>query len=129
MKRRRRFYDPNVKALFDAYPNTLRPDLLALRELIFDTASKIEGVGPLSETLKWRQPAYLPVAPKTGSTIRIDVLREPGLRYAMFFHCQTTLVTSFRELYPDIFVFKGNRSVVFSHGDSLPHDALKNCIA
>ena len=125
----RSFDDPNVKAVFDAYPADLRADLLRLRELIFDTASETEGVGGLIETLKWGQPAYLPAKPRTGSTIRIDALKDQPDRYAMFFHCQTRLVDTFRELYRDQFVFQGNRALLFSHGDPIRVDALRHCIA
>ncbi len=52
------FQKPEIAALFDAYPEALKDRLLALRQLIFDTASAIEAVGPLEETLKWGQPSY-----------------------------------------------------------------------
>jgi hypothetical protein len=47
----------------------------------------------------------------------------------MFFHCQTSLVATFRELYPDSFAFQGNRALVFALADEVPEDALKHCIA
>lgn len=123
------FDDLRVKAAFDAYPRELRADLLTLRALIFATAAETEGVGDLVETLKWGQPAYVPVAPRTGSTIRIDALRDGRDHYAMFFHCQTTLVSDFRERYPDLLVFQGNRAIVLAHGKRLPRGMLKHCIA
>lgn len=129
MPKTRSFNDPNVKAVFDSYPPGLRADLLRLREMIFDTASETDGVGRLVETLKWGQPAYLPAGRKIGSTIRIDILKDQPGRYAMFFHCQTPLVDTFRELYRDQFVFQGNRALLFSHGDPLPLDALGHCVA
>lgn len=129
MKRRRPFEDAAVRAVFEAYPGALRADLLGLRELIFDTARAAEGVGTLVETLKWGQPAYAPSKPRIGSTIRIDALKPPDLKYAIFFHCQTTLVPTFRELYANRFAFQGNRAMVFSPGEKVPRDALRHCIA
>jgi len=129
MKKRQPIENPSVRAVFDAYPAKLRADLLELRQLIFDTARETGGVGALVETLKWGQPAYLPSKPKTGSTIRIDALESAEPRYAILFHCQTTLVSSMRELYPNLFVFEGNRALVFAHGKKLPRDALGHCIA
>ena len=41
----KRFADPAVAAVFDAYPAALRKRLLALRELVFDVAARIDGVG------------------------------------------------------------------------------------
>ncbi len=127
--RSRPFDDPAVEAVFDAYPDAPRRDLLRLRALIFDTAAQIEGIGPLIETLKWGQPAYLPSRPRTGTTIRINALKDDPGRYGMFFHCQTTLVGTFRELYRDQLVCQGNRAILFSHGAAIPRDALKHCIA
>jgi hypothetical protein len=129
MKIHRPFDALDVKAVFDAYPRDVRADLLDLRELIFRTGSKTEGVGTLVETLKWGQPAYLPSRPKIGTTVRIDALGDRKSRYAMFVHCQTTLISSFRTLYPHVFVFEGSRAVLFTHGEELPHEALKHCIA
>ena len=127
--RSRPFDNPEVEAVFRAYPRQVRLDLLRLRALIFDTAARIEGIGPLIETLKWGQPAYLPSRPRTGTTIRIDALKDDPGRYGMFFHCQTTLVDTFRELYRDQFFCQGNRAILFSHGTAIPSHALKHCIA
>lgn len=129
MKRRRRFEDAAVGAVFEAYPARLRADILGLRELIFDTADATAGVGALVETLKWGQPAYVPSKPRIGSTIRIDALKPSESQYAIFFHCQTTLVSTFRELYRNRFSFQGDRAIVFSQGEKVPRDALGHCIA
>lgn len=75
------------------------------------------------------QPADAPSKPRTGSTIRIDALKPPDRKYAIFFHCQTTLVPTFRELYANRFAFQGNRAMVFSPGEEVPRDALGHCIA
>lgn len=123
------FGDPSVKAAFEGYPRDVRAGLLKLRALILATAAKTDGVGPLVETLKWGQPAYLPLKPKIGTTIRIDALRAQPERYAMFFHCQTSLVATFRELYRDVFAFEGNRAIHFFSGATLPRAPLQHCIA
>ena len=123
------FTDPLVKAVFDAYPPALRKALLELRRLIFATAAETAGVGDLVETLKWRQPAYLTERPKSGSTIRIDALKGRSDGYAMYFHCQSALVPTFRELYPESFVFEGNRAIHFSLDRNIDKEALKHCIA
>ena len=123
------FSSREVEAKFDAYPSAIRAKLLRLRHLIFETAAATEGVSDLEETLKWGQPSYLTVRPKSGSTIRIDQVSLALPRYAVYFHCQTDLVATFRELYPDRFRYEGNRSIVFDAGDPIPRDALKHCIA
>ncbi len=63
--------NPDVAAVFNAYPPKFRRGLLALRDLILETAEATEGVGEIQETLKWGEPAYLPVKRGIGTTIRI----------------------------------------------------------
>jgi hypothetical protein len=117
-----------VEAVFDAYPKPVKARLLALRRLILDTAKTTRGVGALEETLKWGQPSYLTPETKSGSTIRIDQIKpEPG-HYAVYFHCQTNLVETFRELYPEL-RYGGNRSILLDAQDKLPETALRHCVA
>lgn len=123
------FADPAVAAVFGAYPEPLRARLLALRRLIFDTARTTGGVGALEEALKWGQPSYLTTETKSGSTIRIDRVKSAANRYAVFFHCQTDLVETFRELYPTELSYGGNRSILLNADDDIPEQALRHCVA
>jgi len=123
------FSDPAVDAVFDTYPTPLKTRLLALRRLIFETARTTAGVGALQETLKWGQPSYLTTATKSGSTVRIDQVKSAPDCYAIYFHCQTDLVATFRDLYPTEFTYGGNRSILFNANDKLPEPALRHCIA
>ncbi len=120
---------PEVAAVFDRYPAAMRPKLAALRQLIFETAAGTEGVGRLTETLKWNEPAYLTAASKSGSTIRIGWKRSAPDRYAIYFHCGTTLIDSFRTLFPGEFRFEGNRAIMFEASDRVPEGPLSTCIA
>jgi hypothetical protein len=56
----RRFSDPRVASLFKAYPPTVRVRLMALRDVVLDTADRTAGVGRLTETLKWVSRAISP---------------------------------------------------------------------
>jgi Domain of unknown function (DU1801) len=123
------FSDPAVDAVFDTYPAPLKARLLALRRLIFETARTTTGVGALQETLKWGQPSYLTADTKSGSTVRIDQVKSAPDCYAIYFHCQTDLVATFRELYPAEFTYGGNRSILFNAKDKIPEPALRHCIA
>src|SRR4030081_2091902 len=105
------FSDPAVDAVFGAYPKPVKAKLLALRRLIFDTAKTTKGVGALEETLKWGQPSYLTPETKSGSTVRIDQVKASAGQVAVFFHCQTDLVETFRELYPQL-SYSGNRAIL-----------------
>jgi Domain of unknown function (DU1801) len=121
--------DPAVDAVFSAYPEPLKARLLALRRLILDTAKKTEGVGALQETLKWGQPSYLTAATNSGSTIRIDRVKASVNQYAVYFHCQTNLVATFRELYPNELATAGNGAIIFSADQAIPEAALRHCVA
>ena len=122
------FAEAAVDAIFSAYPAPVKARLLALRRLIFDTADTTEGVGALEETLKWGQPSYLTAESKSGSAVRIDQVKAEAGRYAVYFHCQTNLVETFRELYPEL-RYGGNRSILLDAGEKLPEKALRHCIA
>lgn len=117
-----------VSAVFERYPDSIRQQLLALRAMIFDTAAATDGVGQLEETLKWGQISYLTPHTKSGTTIRIDAVADDDERVALFCHCQTTLIDTFRSRYGELFEFEGNRSVRFRVDDHLPADAVQHCI-
>jgi hypothetical protein len=122
------FSDPAVDAVFSAYPKPVKTRLLALRRLILDTAKTTKGVGTLQETLKWGQPSYLTAETKSGSTIRIDRVKSAANQYAVYFHCQTDLVATFRELYPEL-SYGGNRSILLNAEDEISEPALRHCVA
>lgn len=100
-----------------------REGLLALRDLIFETAAETPGVGPLEETLKWGQPAYLTPKTRSGSTIRLGLPKQGG--FALYAHCQTTLIRDFRSLFPNDFQYEGNRAVHFKDCTALLPDPLR----
>lgn len=117
--------NPEVKLVFDNYPDFVREKMLNLRRLIIETAGEIETITNLEETLKWGEPSYLV---KKGSTIRIDWKEKKPDQYAIYFKCTSKLVPTFKEKYSDLFKFEGNRAIVFQMDDKLPEMALKNCI-
>ena len=120
--------NPAVAQAFAAYPPLLRRKLLALRQLVLDTASATAGVGTLEETLKWGEPAYLTSASKSGSTIRLGPVKSSPSQYALYFNCNTTLVDTFRTLFPRELHYEGNRAIVLDAADALPRDTLSFCI-
>jgi hypothetical protein len=121
--------DPAVDAVFNSYPKPIKAKLLALRRLILDTARNTKGVGALEETLKWGQPSYLTPQTRSGSTIRIDRVKSSASQYAVYFHCQTDLVATFRELYPKEFTYGGNRSIILDAAEKIAEPALRHCVA
>ena len=114
---------------FSFYPKPVRSKLLALREMILDVAKKTAGVGKLEEALRWGQPSYLTTETGSGSTIRIDGIKNEPRKFAMYFICTSGLIEDFKELYKGEMKFEGNRSIVFRVEDRLPEAALRHCIS
>jgi hypothetical protein len=121
--------DPAVRAVFDAYEPAVRDALLALRALILDTAAATPGVGPLTEALRWKQPSYLTKASGSGTTVRIDAVKDVAGRYALYVNCKTSLLESYRHLYPEALRFEGQRALIFDATTPPPREALAHCIA
>jgi hypothetical protein len=125
----RQIADKEVARVFASYPVKLRTRLLQLRKLILETAAELAEVGVLEETLKWNEPAYLTTQSRSGSTIRINRVNGSDTKYAMYFNCKTTLVDSFRSLFPTTFRYQGDRAIEFDLTDKVPVAELKMCIA
>lgn len=120
----------DVEAVFASYSEAVRAELLALRQLIIDTADAIEGVGAIEETLRWGQPSYLTSETGSGSTIRIAATGpESAHDYAMYFICHTNLVQTFEHLFGDVFTYEQNRALLFRVGHALPEEELRECVA
>ena len=120
---------PAVAEVFETFTAPARKKLLALREIIFETAGAITAGGEFEETLRWGEPAYVTLRPSIGSTIRLGCAGNNDSDYAMYFQCTANLVPAFRTRFPDRFKFGGNRSVLFDLHDQIPVNELKHCIA
>jgi hypothetical protein len=146
------FQGNNVARVYESYPLAIRKHALSLRALIFDVAKQVPDVGRIEETLKWGEPAYIAHAAHAtdakasrlgasgplfgarterviGSAVRVGWKKSDPNRYRLLFHCQTTLVDSFREQFPNVFTFEGNRAIVFGVDDKIPERATSQCIA
>ncbi len=117
-----------VLAALERHKEPVRSRLLAVRALIVDTAAQTAGVGPIEEALRWNQPSFLTSESGSGSTIRIDAHGTTGA-IAIYFHCQTDLVETFRRLYPVAFEFEANRAVVVPDGSAMPEAELRHCVS
>ena len=124
-----RIRNGEVAAVFRSYPKAARSMLRQLRALIVDTASSLEEVGALEETLKWGEPSYLASQPNVGSTVRIDWKPADPHNVAIYFKCTANLVPLFRKRYAKQLQFGGDRSIVLSIESKLPTKELRYCIA
>lgn len=118
-----------VAAAFAAFPEPVRSQLLEVRRLIFAKAAEIGGVDPLTETLKWGEPAYLTETTHSGSTIRLGLPKSSEGMGAVMFNCRTSLVETFRAQFPKVFVFQGNRAILLDPSAPLPTEQLSMCLA
>ncbi|MEM7069184.1 MAG: DUF1801 domain-containing protein [Pseudomonadota bacterium] len=118
-----------VEEVYAGYRGLRGEKIRELRALVLDVAVKTEGVGQIEECLKWGQPSFVTVKPKSGSTIRIDAVNDSETKYAMYFICNTNLVSRFRDIYPDKFEYSGNRAVTFVTSHPVPEEELRHCIA
>ena len=112
------------ESIQSALPQAHHARLLEMRTLIFDAAKATQTL-PLTETLKWGQPAYLP-AMRAGTTLRLG---EQSEQPALFVHCQTSLVDTWRQRYGDELTFVGNREISIPTDTDLPRAPLQHCIA
>tara|TARA_R110001599_G_scaffold300524_1_gene505709 strand:- start:231 stop:644 length:414 start_codon:yes stop_codon:yes gene_type:complete len=114
---------------WEGFPEELTERLIRLRGLILDTASDNPDIGPLEETLKWGEPAFLTSVTGSGTTVRIHRHKQSTDTYALYVHCQTNLIERYQQLYSETLTFDGKRAVVFKLNDELPVDAVRHCIA
>jgi hypothetical protein len=118
-----------VDAALAGMPKPVATRLKEVRDLVLATAAATPGVGPVEQALKWGQPSFLTSNTGSGSTIRMDRVKNRPGGYAVYFHCQTDLVETFRQLYPETFGFEGNRALHLDAATPLPADELRHCLA
>lgn len=118
---------PVAQAL-SRHPEPVRVRLLEIREMIFSVAAQTEGVGRLTETLKWGEPAYLTEASKSGTTVRLGSTRSAPEDCAVLFNCKTTLVEGFRSHFAGDFAFEGNRALIVPAQGPLRRGPLMLCL-
>lgn len=114
-----------VSSTFSNYPEKYKKPLLEIRQLIFDTAKNIDGVGEIEESLKWGQPSYVPKN-KSGTPIRLDIFAEDKI--AILVHCQSSLIATVKPLLQDKLEFSDNRAVILTVTQKLPLNELSTFI-
>ena len=95
-----------------------------IRALIRDVARTLD-VGPIEESLKWRQPAWRPTRPRTGSTLRLNWDSGASKSIALFVDCKTTLASEMFAAYPYDFAYESNRALRLALDATPPRDAIR----
>ncbi|WP_325895429.1 DUF1801 domain-containing protein [Grimontia sp. NTOU-MAR1] len=112
-----------IKAKFESYPEPTKSRLLQLRELIFAVAAE-SGVS-VDESLKWGEPSY---SVKGGTPLRFDWKSKSPESISIFFHCQSLMIDTLKEVMPEAFNYSGNRELSFPLNQPFPDKALRVCI-
>lgn len=116
--------DSLIQQHLDSYPENARKRLIELRDLILQLSSSL-SLGEVEESLKWGELSF---KVKTGSPVRIDWKLKFPDHYYLFFHCQTKLIDTFRELHGDVLDFQGNRAIVLNLTEPLPQPEISHCL-
>ena len=116
--------NPDIQTKFDNYPQNARRQLESVRKLILTIAAE-NKLGPVEETLKWGEASYLV---KGGTTIRIDWKPKDPDTIKVFFHCQTSLIETFQEIYRDEFKYEGTRAIVIPLSGDIEKLPLAHCV-
>ena len=112
--------------ILSAWPREARAAFIALRALCHDAAGAA-GVGALEESLKWGQPAWRPLRPRTGATLRALWRDAAPDTLALYVDCKTDLAARMQVVYPAL----GNdgRRTIETPLHPLPADALHHLAA
>lgn len=99
--------------------------MLALRDLVIETAKDLEELDEIHETLKWGEPSFVT---KIGSTLRMDWKAKRPDHCVLYFQCTSRLVDSFRLIFGDRLTFEGNRAILLPLEEDIPKSELVACI-
>jgi hypothetical protein len=116
----------NVEKKYALYPKEIRLKILDLRELILSIATNDTEIDFIGEELKWGEPSFL--TKTSGSTLRIDWKEKNQDKLSLYVNCRTRLISIFKELFPEEFVYIGNREVQMPLNGRYSKKKLAKCI-
>lgn len=108
------------------YPNHVQNRMRELRNLILTIANNDPSIDYVGEELKWGEPSF--ITKSSGSTFRIDWKPKRPDTISLYFNCQTKLISTFKEMYPNDFHFEGNREIFLELKLPLKSKKISKCI-
>ncbi|WP_298857243.1 DUF1801 domain-containing protein [uncultured Sulfitobacter sp.] len=111
------------ETILATWPPEARAQFNEMRALILKAAAEAD-VGPIEESLKWREPAWRPKRAKQGTTLRLNWHANLPSTIALFVGCQTTLSATMKDIYPTDFIYESNRGLRLKLGEPLPEQAI-----
>lgn len=123
----KREYEMNeqVRKAYDRFDALVAKRLLEIRLLILELAEQDDQIGKITETLKWGEPSYLTEQSKSGTTIRLSKVKDEANYCGIYVHCQTRLISEFRDSFADVLEFSGNRAVLIDVSKPLKETPVK----
>lgn len=115
--------DP-VSEKYAAYPDRIRPIMLELRELAIACTGE-PHIDHIDEALKWGEPSFIA---KHGSTLRMDWKEKNPEQIGIYFHCQSLLIETIKEVYGDTFLYEGKRAILLLLDQPIPKKQLQHCM-
>lgn len=106
-----------VQAVYDACPPPVRQGLYQLRGMILAQAELMPQIGPVTEGLRWGQPAFLTLDIAAACSLRTGPVKGPG--FGLFVHCLTGLIAAFEAGAGAGLRFSGTRAVLFDPSDQI----------
>lgn len=110
---------------FADYPDNVKAQLKRIENTIMVVAANLNA-GKVKASLKWGEASYLV---EGGSAIRIDWKSKQPDVVKVLFHCQTSLVSTFREVYPKAFEYEGNRALLIPLTVNIANTPIAECIS
>ena len=115
-----------IATAISGWPGPAQARFTELRQTVFETVSRLSETGGLTETLKWGEPSYAPVKPRTGTAIRITWKSKSPDSISLFVNCQTSLIETWRDQFPGL-TYVGNREIRLSLDDATPGE-ITSCM-
>ena len=107
---------PAISKVIDACVPDVQTGLYHLRQLILTCAARLPAIGPVTEALRWGQPAFLTLETGAAASLRIGPVPDG---FALFVHCQTNLIAAFLSGPGAGFRTQGSRAVLFHGPDDI----------
>lgn len=105
------------------WPDAAAQRFSELRYLVLN-AGLDANVGEICESLKWSEPAWRPIRPRQGSTLRLSWSVKSPDQISLFVDCKTTLASTMQSLYPADFKYENNRALRLHLDADLPRQAI-----
>lgn len=125
MRKREYEMDEQIRKAYDRFDALVAKRLLEIRLLILELAEQDDQIGKITETLKWGEPSYLTEQSKSGTTIRLSKVNDEANYCGIYVHCQTRLISEFRDSFADALEFSGNRAVLIDVNKPLEETPVK----